>query len=132
MVDLRSKRCAHHGCKKIPPYGVEGARKREFGAQHKRAGMVIVQRNSLSSVGTKTSSGRSKGGALAAGGTSPVRRSGSRQTGERPVYFDPADEKRGRQASPLRSRRRAWASDDAAVKTEPEPFSIGRRGGWRR
>jgi len=154
MVDLRSKRCLHRGCSKVPSFGVDGSNRSEFCSEHKRDWMVVVQRNSLSSVGTKASSGRRWGGALVAGDTPPVRRSDSgkqgrewstsipptsRGTGKRarqnptgaqetPTQVEPAEHEGPVQTEDGPSSESA----DAAVKTEPEPFSIGRRGGWRR
>ncbi len=41
MVNVASKRCLHHGCGKVPSFGVADRKMREFCAQHKRAGMMV-------------------------------------------------------------------------------------------
>ena len=35
MVNVKSKKCDHHGCAKLPSYGVAGTTKREFCSAHK-------------------------------------------------------------------------------------------------
>ena len=43
MVDLKNKRCLHHGCAKWPSFGVDGSNKVEFCSGHKRDGMVDLK-----------------------------------------------------------------------------------------
>ena len=40
MVDVRSKKCGHHGCTKQPSCGEYGNANRDFCRRHGEAGMV--------------------------------------------------------------------------------------------
>ena len=42
MVNVVSKRCAHHGCAKGPSYGKAGSKKAEYCRDHAEDGMVNV------------------------------------------------------------------------------------------
>ena len=42
MVNVKSKRCAHHGCTKVPSYGKAGG-KAEYCSGHAEGGMVDVK-----------------------------------------------------------------------------------------
>ncbi|CAM9892395.1 unnamed protein product [Ectocarpus sp. 6 AP-2014] len=48
MVDVRSKRCSHHGCAKQPHYGAISSMRAEFCSEHKKDGMVGIVNRSCS------------------------------------------------------------------------------------
>jgi hypothetical protein len=43
MVNVKSKKCAHEGCKTIPSYNYEGKTKRSFCSVHKEDGLECVE-----------------------------------------------------------------------------------------
>ena len=44
MVDVKKKRCAHRGCAKQPPHGLDdGSKKAEYCSQHAKDGVVNVK-----------------------------------------------------------------------------------------
>ena len=58
--------CSHHGCSKVPSYGVDGSSKMEFCYEHKRDRMVDFTSKSRSSGEVRGTSARGRGGGSAA------------------------------------------------------------------
>jgi len=156
MVDLIHKRCGHHGCSRQPSFGVDDSKKPEFCSEHKRDGMIAV-RNESSSSGEGSGNGRGRGGASAAGGGGTVSNAGSGEKREDRFSPSPASSRRANKkarrvpvdvpvapspAEPIFTQKGAIPAENgiapesadtgAVMKTEPDAFSLGRRGGWMR
>ena len=153
MINIASKRCLHHACSKASSFGVLGTRKREFCAEHKKDGMVDLKSRDWSSGEACGSIGRGwVDGLPATGGSSGTVRGagpGGRSRSQCASEATSRGAKRARRApaatpvapTPVRpgvlegpvptEGGSQSGSTDAAVKTEPRAFSVGRRGGWR-
>ena len=153
MINIASKRCLHHACSRVPSYGVDGSSKREFCSEHKRDGMVDLKSKNWSSGEACGSIGRGRGDGLpATGGSSGTVRGGGPGGRSRSQCASEATSrgaKRARRApaatpvapTPVRpgvlegpvptEGGSQSGSTDAAVKTEPRAFAVGRRGSWR-
>jgi len=78
MVDLRSRRCLHHGCSKQPSFGVEGSNNLQFCSGHKVEGMVNIR---LSSGGMTGEGHRRLDSAVGGGGATHLASAGRKRRG---------------------------------------------------